>query len=367
MINLASLEAPFQLGARMLRNRVAMAPMTRQHSPDGIPGPEVAAYYARRAAGGVGLILTEGVTLDRPASTPYRGVPNIWAPEACAGWRAVVRNVHANDAAICCQLWHAGPLRVAADSPFPDVPTESASGLDKPGSVAGRSLSDEDIQDIVESYARGAKAAQDAGFDAVEVHCAHGYLLDTFLWAGSNQRDDRWGGLHAEDRAAFPVEVVKAVRLAVGPGYPVLARFSQWKQQDFGARLWTTPHDLATTLGLFVDAGVDLIDCSTRRYWEPEFQGSPLSFAGWARNLTGKPTMAVGSVGLQHDFMSAFLREGSPRARLEELVRRMQASEFDLIAVGRALLADPDWWAKVRDGEWEKIQDVPERAIDNYY
>lgn len=215
---------PLVLGSLSLRNRVVMAPMTRNFSPGNVPGDEVVEYYRRRAAGGTGLIITEGTCVGHIAVSGYPDVPYFHGEERLAGWR-----------------------RVAA---------------------------------------------------------------------------------------------------AVGPGFPIIFRFSQWKQQHFSARLAQTPAELEAFLAPLSAAGVDLYHCSTRRFWEPEFEGSDLNLAGWTKKLTGKPTITVGSVGLNADFIpkpgESTFREAEP-ASLDELLQRLQAEEFDLVAVGRALIANPDW------------------------
>src|SRR5690606_13075327 len=178
-------------------------------------------------------------------------------------------------------------------------------------------------------------------------------LIDQFFWQGTNLRQDRYGGATIAERARFAGEVIAAMRAAVGPDYPILLRVSQWKQQDYAARLAPTPAEMEQWLGPLVAAGVDILHCSQRRFWEPEFpeidgeQG--LNFAGWAKQLTGAPTISVGSVGLSGDFFGAFRGQSSERSSLDGLVERMERGEFDLIAVGRALLADPQWARKVRD------------------
>jgi 2,4-dienoyl-CoA reductase-like NADH-dependent reductase (Old Yellow Enzyme family) len=138
--------------------------------------------------------------------------------------------------------------------------------------------------------------------DGVEIHGAHGYLIDQFFWEGSNRRDDEYGGDLA-GRSRFAIELIQAVRAAVGPDFPIIFRFSQWKQQDYTARLVQTPQALAAFLQPLSEAGVDIFHCSTRRFWEPEFDGSELNLAGWTRQLTGKPTITVGSVGLDGEFL----------------------------------------------------------------
>jgi 2,4-dienoyl-CoA reductase-like NADH-dependent reductase (Old Yellow Enzyme family) len=140
------------------------------------------------------------------------------------------------------------------------------------------------------------------------------------------------------------------VRKAVGPDYPIIIRISQWKQQDFNVKLAHDPKSMETWLTALTDAGADILHCSQRRFWEPEFEGSDLNFAGWAKKLTGAPTITVGSVGLSGEFVAAMGGEGSQPASLDELERRLERDEFDLVAVGRALLQDPEWVVKIREG-----------------
>jgi 2,4-dienoyl-CoA reductase-like NADH-dependent reductase (Old Yellow Enzyme family) len=344
---------PFDSPKLQLRNRIVMAPMTRRSSPGGVPGEQVARYYQRRAEGGVGLIITEGTTIDRPAASDDAAIPNCHAPASLAGWARVVEAVHAAGGKIAPQIWHQGLARRAGSGPHPDAPSEGPVS-DSGGGVA---MSDADIADTIDAYASAAASAQRLGFDAVEVHGAHGYLIDQFLWANTNGRTDAYGG-DAVQRTRFAVEVVRAVRRAVGPDFPVLFRFSQWKLQDYNARLADTPALLERLLTPLADAGVDIFHASTRRYWEPEFSGSDLNLAGWTRKLTGAPTISVGSVGLAGDDFMAQLRgqsSGAAIGALDDLARRMERDEFDLIAVGRALIADPDWPAKVRDGRLEAL------------
>jgi len=189
----------------------------------------------------------------------------------------------------------------------------------------------------------------------VELHGAHGYLLDQFLWAGTNRRTDAFGGDPVR-RTRFAVEIVAAVREAVSPGFPVLFRYSQWKQDAYDARLAETPEELEAILAPLAAAGVDAFHASTRRYWLPEFEGSDLNLAGWTKKITGKPTITVGSVGLDGDFLQAFAGEGSSVQGLDNLLERLERDEFDLVAVGRALLQDPEWAAKVLGDRLEELR-----------
>ena len=249
-------------------------------------------------------------------------------------------------------------MRKAGTPPEGDVDGYTPSGMNMPGKVNRHVMSKQDIDDVIGSFARGAANAKALGFDAVEIHGAHGYLIDQFFWEALNQRDDEYGGSF-ENRLRFAVEIIEAVREAVGPDFPVLFRFSQWKQQDFTARLVETPEQLEKFLQPLSEAGVDIFHCSTRRFWEPEFEGSDLNLAGWTRKITGKPAITVGSVGLNADFIpapgEASFKEAEP-ASLDDLVRRMEGNEFDLVAVGRALIANPEWANNVRDGRSADLQ-----------
>jgi 2,4-dienoyl-CoA reductase-like NADH-dependent reductase (Old Yellow Enzyme family) len=194
------------------------------------------------------------------------------------------------------------------------------------------------------------------GFDAVEIHGAHGYLIDQFFWHPTNQRTDSYGGKTLAARTRFAVELIQAVRHATGPDFPICLRVSQWKLQDYSAKLATTPEEMTAWLAPLVQAGVDIFHCSQRRFWEPEFAGSDLNFAGWAKKLTGRPTITVGSVGLSGDFIAAFHGEASKPRSLDELVRRLDRGDFDLVAVGRALLADPAWAQKIEEGKASELR-----------
>lgn len=354
---------PFAVKALTLKNRVVMAPMTRSFSPGHVPGENVAAYYRRRAAGDVGLIISEGVGVDRPASLNDPNVPRFHGEAALAGWKRVIDEVHAAGGKMAPQLWHVGVVRNRQTEWTPDGPVDSPSGLSSPGKQATEPMTEEAIADTIAAFARAAADAQRLGFDCVEIHGAHGYLIDQFFWSGTNARQDRWGGATIRDRARFGAEIVAAIRAAVGPDHVIIQRLSQWKQQDFTVRNAPTPEELAAWLEPLADAGVDVFHCSQRRFWEPEFEGSDLNFAGWAKKLTGKPTITVGSVGLTGEFIGGMRGEASRPASLDNLLERLDRGEFDLVAVGRALLVDPSWAQKVRDGREAELQDYTTDAL----
>lgn len=354
-LSTSGLFEPFEVKSLKLRNRFAMAPMTRAFSPDGIPGPDVAEYYRKRAAGGTGLIITEGTYIPDPAAGPHTRVPRIYGEASLEGWQGVVDAVHAEGGAIIPQLWHLGVERGTEPRLFPDVATVSPSGIALDGSSVGRAFTEDDLVELTSQWVQAAVNAKNTGFDGLELHGAHGYLLDEFLWATTNVREDEFGG-SLEARTRFPAQVVAAIRAAVGEDFAIVYRFSQWKSNHYDARIAQNPEELERVLTPLLDAGVDVLHASTRRHWDPAFPelegaDAELGLAGWTRKVTGAPTITVGSVGLDSVFTSAWSDDSASSVTgLDALVGQFENDEFDLVAVGRALLSDPEWVNKVGSG-----------------
>ncbi|WP_292010644.1 NADH:flavin oxidoreductase [Chryseobacterium sp.] len=345
---------PFSYKNFQLKNRVVMAPMTRGQSDNGVPTQAIADYYARRAASEVGLILSEGTVINRRASKNLAGIPDFYGSEALQGWKNVIDSVHQNGGKMGPQIWHVGDTRMSEE--YPAIPMEKAATM----SLA-------DIQDTIAQFAASAKSAKDLGFDCLEIHGAHGYLIDQFFWEVTNTRTDEYGGKTLKERSRFAVDIIKAMRAAVGDDFTIIIRLSQWKQQDYKSRLALTPNEMEEWLVPMKEAGVDIFHCSQRRFWEPEFEGSDLNFAGWAKKITGQPTITVGSVGLNGDFMGAFAGQGSEAADLSELLKRLDREDFDLVAVGRAILNDYQWVKKVKEGKFNELADFSAESLQTLY
>ena len=347
-----------------------MSPMSRYRSPGGIPDAAVVEYYRRRAAAGVGLVVSEATYIDHPGAPAYQNVPHFYGADALAGWRRVLDAVHGEGARMVPQIWHVGNTRKLGAPPDPALPGYGPSQIDLDGRTLVVEMTRQDIKDVAASYARSAAHARELGFDGVAIHGGHGYLLDQFFWLGDNHRRDAYG-LAIENRARLAVEVVGAMRDAVGAGFPILFRFSQWKATDYDARIAETAEELGIFLRLLADAGVDIFDVSTRRFWQSAFEDDPRSLAAWTRQLSGRPVIAVGSIGLDAPHQSKFFRTADNVASnvtdLRMVEEALARGDFDLAAVGRAILADYQWVEKARRGAFDEILPFTRSAMDNYY
>jgi 2,4-dienoyl-CoA reductase-like NADH-dependent reductase (Old Yellow Enzyme family) len=375
MLDVSPLFQPYTLRGTPFRYRIAMAPMTRSHSPGAAPNAENVAYYKRRAAGEVGLIISEGTLTRRKGATNDPNIPNFFGEAALAGWKQVIDAVHAAGGKMAPQVWHQGMMRKPGTGPNPEAPSDGPSGVTVTGKKVAEEPSEADVLDMADAYAEAAGDAIRLGFDSVELHGAHSYLIDDFFWQVTNQRADRFGGSF-EKRSAFAVECIRRCRKAMdaagGAERPLIIRISQWKQTDYAYKTAKTPQEMEQWLRPLVEAGVDMIHCSQRRIWEPEFPevdgADGLNCAGWAKKVTGLPTMAVGSVGLDGgDFTASFAGQGATRGKLDWTVERLAKGEFDMVAVGRALLQDPDWAIKVKEGRFDDLRDYDGAALKTYF
>ncbi|MDD9968796.1 MAG: NADH:flavin oxidoreductase [Myxococcales bacterium] len=369
MTDVSPLFKPFRVRQMELDNRIVMAPMTRSQSPGGFPNEDNVAYYERRAAAQVGLILSEGTMIRRKGAANDARIPLFWGDQALTGWKQVIDAVHAAGGKMGPQLWHQGMSRKPGTGHFPDAPSDGPSGFTLTGKQVGEAPSEAEVLDMAQAYADAAADAKRLGFDCIELHGAHAYLIDQFFWERTNRRTDRFGGSF-EGRAEFAAEAIRRSREAVGD-FPIILRISQWKSVDYQAKIAHAPDELERWMRVLVDAGVDMIHCSQRRILEPEFPeidgAEGLNLAGWVKKVSGLPTISVGSVGLTSEFTGAFRGQGSAAAKFDEAIERLDRGEFDLIAVGRALLQDPQWALKVHQGRFDELRDYDAAALGTYY
>lgn len=358
-VDVSPLFTPFNLKELSLPNRFVMPGMQRGWCREGRPLPEMADYYRRRAEGGVSLVISEACAIDHPSATAQ--APAAWITKSTRdGWARCVEAVHGAGGRMLIQLWHEGAIRKdGASGLLGEGPALSPSGLIRAGKPNGRAATLDDLAELKEAYVRSALFAQEAGADGVEIHAAHGYMLDQFLWSETNRRDDGYGGDDMRARVRFPAEIARAIRSAVGTDFIVSFRFSQWKEVNYDAKVARTPKELGILLDAMQAAGIDIFHASTRRFFTPEWTGSDLGFAGWCKRLSNVPVIAVGSVGLDVDVMDNFFgKEAKPTGEqgLRELVRRFTNGEFDLVSVGRSVIGDPHWVRKVKERRYGDIR-----------
>jgi 2,4-dienoyl-CoA reductase-like NADH-dependent reductase (Old Yellow Enzyme family) len=368
----SGLFTPFQLGNLTLPNRIVFPPMGLEACDDGIPSEEGAAYYARRATGGASLVITEGVYIDHISSGDNPLLGRFHGQNAFEGWKNVATKVHAAGGYTVPELWHVGliyrgpDLMTGGEIKFrPELGQVSPSGFIEPGKQVCEGMTQADIDHVIDCYGKSTDMAKALGYDGIEIHGAHGYLIDQFFWKALNHRTDKYGG-SPRARGQFAAEVVAEVKRRLDPGMPVILRISFWKMVDYAAKLADTPQELEELLAPAVEAGVDLFDCSQRRFWEPTYEGSDLNLAGWVKKVTGVPTMTVGSIGLDGDLISSLGEGRTANLNLESLDRLMERfdrGDFDLVGVGRAMIAEPDWPHLVRNGELNKLKPFSTKSL----
>lgn len=331
---------PLQMGAVTLKNRVAMAPLTRLRNiePGDVPGPLAKEYYAQRAS--AGLIVAEGTHIS-PTAKGYAGAPGIYSEAQVAAWSEVTDAVHQAGGKIALQLWHTGRISHRSLQPNGDAPVgPSAIQADSRTNIRAadgsltreqcdtpRALETEEIADILEDYRRAADNARRAGFDLVEIHGAHGYLLDQFLSPAANARSDRYGG-SVENRARFLLEAVDAV-------------VAEWDADHVGIRI--------SPLGIFngvsntdqLEMALYLAEQLARRKLaflhisEPDWAGGPALDDTFRAELRKRyPGVIIGA--------GAYTAE-----KAETLIGK---GYIDAAAFGRSYIANPDLAERLRTG-----------------
>ena len=354
---------PLTVGGLALRNRFVMPGMQRGFMSDGAPTPKMVQYMRRCAAGGVGLIISESTSPDHP-SAYWQPMMGRLEPGTLAAWRPVVEAVRGEGAGFLLQLWHPGSMRkVAAGHRLASYPAWSPSGLIQTGRPHGHAMTRQDLQELKLAYVRAAEQAQGLGADGIEVHSAHGYLLDQFLWAQTNQREDEYGGRTLAERARYSAQIVAAIRAAVGPSFVISYRFSQFKEVDYGAVVAASPEDLGAMLTLLRASGVDMFNVSSRRFHKPEWPDSAhpqFTIAEWVKSMTDAVVMTCGSVGLNVEMFANLFDDEEPseltlERDLQYLADRVRRGTLDLVGVGRMHIANNDFVNKVREGRFPEL------------
>ena len=346
--------APFRLREMTLANRVVVSPMATYSAEDGCPTDFHLVHYGARAQGGAGLLYTE-MTCVSPEGRITPGCPGLYTPAQVAAWRRFAAFVHANSKAkFCLQLGHSGPkgsTKVGWEGY--DVPLESgnwpimaASDVPwSPDNQVPRPMTRADMDAVVEQFVAATRLGLEAGFDMIELHAAHGYLLSSFVTPLTNKRTDNYGG-SLENRLRFPLEAFRAMRAVWPQGRPMSVRISA---NDWMGELGVTPDDAVEIGRAFWDAGADLIDVSAGQTWadcQPIYgRMFQTPFADQVRNEGRVTTMAVGNI-YEPDHVNSILAAG----------------RADLVALARPHLVDPSWTLRAAAS-----QDYRRAAVPNPY
>lgn len=327
---LAILNEPFRLKTLELKNRLVMAPMHTKFSlENGEVSDRLTAYLEARARGGIGLIVLENTCIDWVYGRPGGNPVTIHDDMCRTGMSGLPLAVHRHGAKIVTQLQHTGRQNVRANIPGGLQPVAPSAVKSMRGGDEPRPLEEHEIERIIQQYVDAARRSREAGFDGVELHGAHGYLLTQFFSPHSNRRTDRWGG-SLLNRARFPLEVVRRIRAEVGNDFPILYRMSVEERIPGG----TTLEDSLQLVRLLEAAGVDAFDVTVGIYdsidsiyaMQGQAPGALLPMAEAVKRVTTKPVIAVSRLGWD----------------LEMAARAVQEGRTDLVTMGRSLLADPD-------------------------
>ncbi len=325
-----------------LKNRIALAPMTRTSAEEnGVPSQKMLSYYNRYAKGGFSLLISEGTYPDEVYSQGYLNQPGIANLEHIKGWRSITDAVHQEGAKMFCQIMHAGALsqgNIYSDkTKAPSIVAPQGEQLGFYGGEGAyptpEEMSKDEIEQAKQGFVKAAVNAREAGFDGVEIHGANGYLLDQFLTDYTNTRADEYGG-STENRVRLLVEVCTAVREKVGKDFPVGIRISQAKVNDYTHKWKDGEKDAEIIFSLLGKSGIDFIHVTEFQADAPAFEEKGISLASLAKKWGNLPVLTNGNINTP--------------GKAEEVITN---NKFDLIAVGKAALANKEWPLKAMHGE----------------
>lgn len=333
-IDTSALFAPIVINGHSVRNRLSVAPMTRiSATQDGRATETMTRYYERFARGGFGTIITEGIYTDQAFSQGYVHQPGMTDEAQANAWKPVVSGIKAHGAFAIAQMMHAGAISqgnrfrdtTVGPSPIQPKGEQMAFYHGKGAYALPDAITEAQIADAINGFAQSAgRAIKVAGFDAIEIHGANGYLLDQFLTDYANTRADPWGGV-TENRVRLILETFKAVRAQVGPKVPVGVRISQGKVNDYNHKWADAERDAEIIFGGLAEAGADFIHVTEFEAWKPAFAPGGASLMQLAK---------------RHAPKAAILANGSLH-NVEQAVAALDGGA-DIITIARGALANPD-------------------------
>jgi 2,4-dienoyl-CoA reductase-like NADH-dependent reductase (Old Yellow Enzyme family)/thioredoxin reductase len=355
MRNLNHLFQPIRVGTMELKNRVVMCPMgTNFADTTSMPTDGMVAYYAERAKGGIGLIIVEHTTMETRGKWSPRGA-GIWDDRFVPGWKKVVDAVHAQGGNVALQIGHQGRSTNLEGAGEPGVQPVAPSPVPcHVAQIIPHELSTEEVYQFIDNYLLAVKRAVRAGFDAIDIHGAHGYLISSFISGKTNKRTDEFGGT-LRGRLRLPLEIIRRVRKEVGKDYPLMMRIGSVEPK--GGRLLEETKVVAQ---LLCEAGLDALDICAGTYTDIEWEVPPYFFSPGFNMMNIEAikrsvNVPVIAAGLLHDPDLA-----------EQLIKE---GRCDLVGIGRASIADPHWANKAKEGRVEEIHEciACTRCIDSLF
>ena len=326
-----------QLKQHTLKNRIGVAPMTRMSSQqDSIPRQDVLDFLVRRAENGAAIVYTEAIVTDYESAQGYPGQARILTRRQVDAWKPVVEKIKKTGALAVMQIFHCGRMGWPEVNPAGRIiaPSAVAPSQDNPLTGTPYPVPDEmsafDIRHVINGFAETAKGAVEAGFDGIEIHGAHGYLISQFLSSYSNKRTDGYGG-SPENRFRFAHEVVQAVDAVIPEETLLLFRISNWGVADMEVSLFEDQNDYQTMIRLLSKEPLDAVSVSTYKFSDDAF-GSGKTMGALTREATSLPLLICGQI---HDGQSAVTA----------------LKDADIVLSGKSLLLNPDWVAGVREGQ----------------
>lgn len=327
----------FQIKDFTLHNRLGVAPMTRMSSPGAsIPRQDVFDFLVRRAANGAALVYTEAIVTDYESSQGYPRQARLTTQPQIDAWQQVVERIHAHGSLAIMQMFHCGRMAWPEVNPAGRVLAPSRLAPKQFNPLTGKPypmpdvMSQFDIDHVINGFVETAKGAVMAGFDGVEVHGAHGYLVNQFLSSYSNQREDSYGG-SMENRFRFAREVIESVALVVPEDRLLTFRVSNWGIADMDVSLFDTAEEWREMIGLLVRTPIDAISLSTYNFRDRAF-GTDLNMSQLTREVTPLPLMICGQL---YD-----------RKSVEDAL-----ADADIALSGKSILLNPNWVNDVRSGK----------------
>ncbi len=329
--------SPFSIKGHEFKNRIGVAPMTRMSSvKDSVPRQDVLDFLVRRAENGAALVYTEAIVTDYESAQGYPGQARLLTQRQIDAWKPVVKDIQRDGAKAIVQMFHCGRMawpeinpagRIIAPSPISPQQNNPLTGLPYP---VPDEMTEFDIAHVINGFVETAKGAVAAGFDGIEIHGAHGYLISSFLSTYANQRKDAYGG-SVHNRFRFAKEIIQAVKAAIPEDRLLLFRISNWGVADMAVSLFKDKNEWQTLIALLANEPIDALSVSAYRFNDPAF-GTDQNMAQLTRTVTDLPLLICGQI---YDRASA----------------NQALTDANIVLSAKSMLLNPHWVLDLKSEE----------------